>query len=123
MNIGRTVVGSFEEAGVHYDIVCQKMVDAVTVWQFQLFEGIDTWKVPSATGTPIALIDEVKKYPTPEEEVQKRVIDPINAYLKNKFEGGVAPIPTTWIEKIDALLNRIVFFRDAADLPQVKISA
>jgi len=42
----------------------------------------------------------------------------INQFLIQKFGAG---IPMTWIQQLEALVARIVFFRDAAGVPQIKI--
>ena len=122
MNTRRNLMGSFDQDGIHYDIICLKSALAVTTYQIQLFEGVDTWQEDWATGEAMALLrPDALKYTTPEEEVQKVIIEPVNAFLKKKFSGQEEPMPDNWFKAIDWLIDRIEFFRDENNLPAIKV--
>ena len=123
MNLGRNLIISFDQVGKHYDLVAIKNTDMVVTWLFQLFEGVDTWKNQGINGQPITVLDETwsTDFPNTPEGAQKKVqqaITEINQFLIRKFGEG---IPMTWIQQLEALVARIVFFRDAAGVPQIKI--
>jgi len=124
MNSGRNLLLSFDQNGKHYDLIIIKNTEIVVTWIIQLFEGIDTWKDDMIFGQPIIVLDETYNtdFPQTPDGARKKVqvvVDSINIFLKNKFIGG---IPMTWIEQIEAIINKIIFFRDENGIPQVKIS-
>jgi len=120
MNTGRNLIIGFDQGGKHYDIIIKKDADEFcTMWYFLLFEGVDTWQNQSINGEAMtALLDTQPVNAIPQNLVQVSV-DAVNAFLKNKFKG--TDVSMTWIEQLEAVLARIVFFRDAAGVPQIKI--
>jgi hypothetical protein len=124
MNTGRNLIIGFDQVGKHYDFIIDVSTNSgmgVANYYFLLFEGVDSWKNSTIHGEGMFLLDVVvDSTGNPEDEIQRRgVIATINTFLKNKFAGTGAPM--TWIEKLEAVLSRIVFFRDAAGVPQIKI--
>jgi hypothetical protein len=48
------------------------------------------------------------------------VVDPLNAFLLTYF-GGIPVLPQTIQERIEAVISKLIFFRNAANIPQIKI--
>ena len=123
---GKTFLKSFVQQDITYNIIVSKVSDMVTVLWVQLIRG--DWQVAEpevlfnsgAMNVDPPLQDDLT-VPALRQRVQVSVIDPFNTFLKSYFGGGVVVVPTNWIEAFELILKSIIIFRDANNVPQIKI--
>jgi hypothetical protein len=123
---GRHFVTSFINGSDTYNLWVQKYAgDPAYIWQFHLSKG--DWQVSSPADLWSALTDQTKipNWPNSTQEdilgvLKTTVVDPLNAVLVATF--GSAPVPPATIqERIEAAIMRLVFFRDASNIPQIRM--
>lgn len=122
---GKYFIASFQEAGITYNLWLRKYCgDPATIWQLFLSKG--DWQVASPENIWAGLTDETKIPKDPNATMEEisahlkiQLLDSLNTFLKGYFGEIVAP--QTLFEKVEAILKSLIFFRDAANKPQIKI--
>lgn len=122
---GKYFIASFQEVGITYNLWVRKYAgDPATIWQIFLSKG--DWQVTNPENIWMMLTDEFKIPKDPNVTIEEisasikaQIVDPLNVFLKSYFGEIVAP--KTLFEKVEAILKSLIFFRDAAGKPQIKI--
>lgn len=124
---GKHFVTSFQEKGIDYNFWVSKNTENATNWFFHLSKG--AWQVPTPDDIWVGFTDEFKIPPspdaTPEEisaSIKIRIMDPLNLFLIQYFGGGIPSSVQTRFEKVEAIISKMIFFRNAENIPQVKIA-
>ena len=122
---GKYFIASFQEAGITYNLWLRKYCgDPATIWHLFFCKG--DWQVASPEIIWSRITDETKIPKDPNATMEEisahlkiQLLDPLNVFLKSYF--GEATVPQTLFEKVEAILKSLIFFRDAAGKPQIKI--
>ena len=122
---GKYFIASFREVGITYNLWVRKYAgDPAYIWHLFLCKG--DWQVASPEILWNCITDETKIPINPNatmEEVSAslrvQIVDPLNVFLKSYF--GEVTVPQTLFEKVEAILKSLIFFRDAAGKPQIKV--